>query len=54
VNVIFGQDPAVPGTGPAKLTYNYETEKPRVLRFQRFEPGPAGVQKVGFVDPLAA
>ncbi|KAJ0413248.1 Glyoxalase/Bleomycin resistance protein/Dihydroxybiphenyl dioxygenase [Aspergillus carlsbadensis] len=47
VNLIFGQIPAVAGTSPAKLTYNYETEKPRIRRFQRFEPGPAGVHKLG-------
>jgi hypothetical protein len=48
VNLIFGQTPAVADTSPVKLTYNYETEKPRIRRFQRFEPGPAGVHKVKF------
>ncbi|KAL2825363.1 MFS transporter [Aspergillus cavernicola] len=47
VNLIFGQAPAVAGEAPVKLTYNYETEKPRIRKFQRFEPGPAAVHKLG-------
>ncbi|KAL2837463.1 Glyoxalase/Bleomycin resistance protein/Dihydroxybiphenyl dioxygenase [Aspergillus pseudoustus] len=47
VNLIFGQTPAEPEDVPVKLTYNYEMEKPRLRKFQRFEPGPAAVHKLG-------
>jgi hypothetical protein len=33
--------------GLKKLVVNYEDEKPRVGRFQRFEPGPAPVYRWG-------
>ncbi|KAJ6023496.1 uncharacterized protein N7446_013859 [Penicillium canescens] len=47
MNLLFGQTPATPGTYPEKLELNYETEKPRVRRFLRFQPGPAAVHKLG-------
>lgn len=46
VNLMHGQNPAAPKKDTAKLLYNYEFEKPRVRRFQRFQPGPAAVHKV--------
>jgi hypothetical protein len=46
VNLIFGQQKAERGEYPEKLTVNYEEEKPRIRRFQRFQPGPAAVHKV--------
>jgi hypothetical protein len=46
MNLVFGQTPATPGTYPEKLEINDETEKPRVRRFLRFQPGPAAVHKV--------
>ncbi|OKL61071.1 hypothetical protein UA08_03339 [Talaromyces atroroseus] len=47
VNLIFGQTPAEPKSYPEKLTINYEVEKPRALKFQRFTTGPAAVHKLG-------
>lgn len=47
INLFFGQTPATPGPMPEILTTNYEVEKPRVARFQRFKPGPAAVHKLG-------
>ncbi|EON69457.1 hypothetical protein W97_08717 [Coniosporium apollinis CBS 100218] len=47
VNLIYGQEAAQPGSMPEILTTNYEAEKPRVARFQRFKPGPAAVHKLG-------
>ncbi|KAF3395702.1 Metapyrocatechase 2 [Penicillium rolfsii] len=47
VNLIFGQTPAAKGPIPEKLIVNYEEEKPRIRRFQRFQPGPAAVHKLG-------
>lgn len=46
MNLFYGQTPVTPGTYPDKLIANYEVEKPRVRRFQRFQPGPAAVHKV--------
>jgi hypothetical protein len=46
VHLIFGQQPAQPSNVPEKLTYNYENEKPRIRKFQRFKAGPAAVHKV--------
>lgn len=46
VNLMFGQVPAEKGEYPEKLTINYEEDKPRIRRFQRFKPGPAAVHKV--------
>jgi hypothetical protein len=48
VNFIYGQTPAshdIPK--PAKLLHNDESDKPRQRAFQRFEPGPAAVHKLG-------
>ncbi|KAK6087309.1 glyoxalase [Seiridium cupressi] len=47
VNFIYGQEPAEVGQLPTKLVVNYETEKPRVREFQRFDAGPAAVHKLG-------
>ncbi|KAH8700878.1 trihydroxytoluene oxygenase [Talaromyces proteolyticus] len=47
VNLMFGQTPAATGAYPEKLTLNYEAEKARKLKFQRFKPGPAAVHKLG-------
>ncbi|KAK6815988.1 hypothetical protein P875_00127896 [Aspergillus parasiticus SU-1] len=47
VNLMFGQKPAEKGAIPEKLTINYEEEKPRIRKFQRFTPGPAAVHKLG-------
>ncbi|KAJ5757374.1 uncharacterized protein N7511_006068 [Penicillium nucicola] len=47
MNLVFGQRPATPGEYPEKLELNYETEKPRVRSFLRFQPGPAAVHKLG-------
>jgi hypothetical protein len=52
---MYGQAPAEKGEYPEKLTINYEQDKPRTRRFQRFEPGPAAVHKVSnpsFLAPL--
>lgn len=47
VNLIHGQEKKPAGPYPEILTTNYESEKPRVARFQRFTPGPAAVHKLG-------
>ncbi|OZJ04421.1 hypothetical protein BZG36_02923 [Bifiguratus adelaidae] len=47
VNFIHGQTPVQGGDVPPKLIVNYEQEKPRKRAFQRFEPGPAAVHKLG-------
>ncbi|TKA55110.1 hypothetical protein B0A49_12198 [Cryomyces minteri] len=47
VNFICGQVPAESRKMPEKLVFNDESTKPRVRKFQRFEPGPAAVHKLG-------
>ncbi|CAO2657847.1 Nn.00g071070.m01.CDS01 [Neocucurbitaria sp. VM-36] len=47
VNLLHGQTKNPPGPFPEVLTTNYEHDKPRVARFQRFKPGPAAVHKLG-------
>ncbi|PYH95484.1 MFS transporter [Aspergillus ellipticus CBS 707.79] len=47
LNLIYGQTPVEAGEYPEKLIVNYEVEKPRVRKFQRFVPGPAPVHKLG-------
>lgn len=47
INLIYGQTPATRGDLPEKIIYNDETDKPRVRKFNRFEPGPAAVHKLG-------
>ncbi|KAF2483797.1 Glyoxalase/Bleomycin resistance protein/Dihydroxybiphenyl dioxygenase [Neohortaea acidophila] len=47
VNLIHGQQPVARGEVPGKIIQNYEVDKPRVRRFQRFTPGPAAVHKLG-------
>lgn len=53
MNLFYGQIPVTPGTYPDKLIANYEIEKPRVRRFQRFQPGPAAVHKVSHSSLLS-
>ena len=47
INLMYNQTPAPEGQMPEVLETNYEVEKPRVAKFQRFKPGPAAVHKVG-------
>lgn len=47
MNLMYGQQPAPRGDYPDKLIHNYEVEKPRVRKFNRFTPGPAAVHKLG-------
>ena len=53
VNLIYGQTPAESGPMPPQLEYNFENEKHRLRRFQRFNPGPAAVHKVNLLLPLS-
>lgn len=46
VHIIFGQEPVTSKPAPEKLPLNYEIEKERIRKFQRFQPGPAEVHKV--------
>lgn len=47
VNFIYGQAPLEEDREmPEKLLVNFEEDKPRQKRFQRYEPGPAAVYKV--------
>ena len=45
-NIIWGQQSVEATKVPEKLPLNYEVEKERVRKFQRFQPGPAAVHKV--------
>jgi len=47
INLLHGQTPKPAGPMPEILSTNYEVEKPRVAKFQRFKPGPAAVHKLG-------
>ncbi|KAF2808805.1 trihydroxytoluene oxygenase [Mytilinidion resinicola] len=47
VNFIFGQSKPETRKMPGKLRMNDESTKARVKQFQRFEPGPAEVYKLG-------
>ena len=47
VNLIYGQEKTPQGEQPEKLIQNFEMEKQRVRRFNRFTPGPAAVHKLG-------
>jgi hypothetical protein len=47
VNFIHGQTAAPGEKAPAKLIVNHTDDKPRKRVFQRFEPGPAAVHKLG-------
>lgn len=47
INLMYGQTPRPPTTFPPKVVYNYEDDKPRVRKFNRFEPGPAAIHKLG-------
>ncbi|KAM5527618.1 hypothetical protein FOXYSP1_19980 [Fusarium oxysporum f. sp. phaseoli] len=47
INFIHGQKPAKMGKMPERLIVNFEDEKPRRRRFQRFGEGPAAVHKLG-------
>lgn len=46
VNLCYGQAAVRAGESQEQLILNYENEKKRVRRFQRFETGPAAVHKV--------
>lgn len=48
MNLIYDQGPAEPALGREKIVLNYEQDKPRVRKFQRFKEGPAAVYKVGW------
>ncbi|KAL4941278.1 hypothetical protein BDV06DRAFT_212813 [Aspergillus oleicola] len=47
VNLMYGATEATSGSYPEKVIYNYENEKPRERKFQRFNIGPAAVHKLG-------
>ncbi|KAF1356050.1 Glyoxalase/Bleomycin resistance protein/Dihydroxybiphenyl dioxygenase [Lizonia empirigonia] len=47
INLLHGQTKKPAGPFPEILTTNYEADKPRIARFQRFTPGPAAVHKLG-------
>lgn len=48
INFVHGQSVSeVAYKTPEKLMFNDETHKPRQRKFQRFEPGPAEVYKLG-------
>ena len=47
MNLLYGQQPAQTGELPEKIIQNYEVDKPRVRKFNRFTPGPAAVHKLG-------
>lgn len=51
VHLVHGQTPKLPSASPdprlEKLVVNFEDEKPRKGKFQRFTPGPAPVHKWG-------
>ena len=47
VNFVCGQEPGPAGEMPEKLVFNDESTKPRQRKFQRFEPGPAAIHKLG-------
>lgn len=47
INLLYGQEKVEMGQVPEVLQMNYEVQKPRVARFQRFKAGPAAVHKLG-------
>lgn len=47
VNLMYGQEKATRGDLPDKIIQNYEVEKPRIRKFNRYTPGPAAVHKLG-------
>lgn len=47
INLICSQAPAPAHDYPTKIIYNYEDDKQRVRKFNRFSPGPAAVHKLG-------
>jgi hypothetical protein len=47
VNFMYGQEAPPKSDFPQKVIYNYEDDKPRVRKFNRFTPGPAAVHKLG-------
>lgn len=53
LNLMYGQTPVERGKVPENLVLNFETEKPRLRSFQRFQPGPAAVHKVGSFPGLS-
>ncbi|KAJ3538386.1 hypothetical protein NM208_g5927 [Fusarium decemcellulare] len=47
INLLYGQHPRESDGSTDKLVYNYESEKLRIRKFQRFTTGPAAVHKLG-------
>lgn len=47
INLMYGQERATRGDLPEKIISNFEMEKNRVRKFNRFTPGPAAVHKLG-------
>lgn len=47
INFMYGQEKSKRGEYPEKIIHNYEVEKPRIRKFNRFSPGPAAVHKLG-------
>lgn len=47
INLMYGQELAEKTSLPEKVIYNYEDDKPRVRKFNRYTPGPAAVHKLG-------
>ena len=50
LNLMYGATAAEVGEFPEKLVHNTEIDKPRRRRFQRFQPGPAAVHKVRYME----
>jgi hypothetical protein len=46
INLVHDVQPVEAKVYPSTLIVNYEAEKARERRFQRFKPGPAAVHKV--------
>lgn len=54
VSFIHGQAPPPSQPLPAKLIVNDESTKPRTRHFQRFNPGPAAIHKLGHFGLVSA
>lgn len=54
LNFIYGQTPPTSRQMPEKLVINDESNKPRQRSFQRFNPGPAEVHKLGHFGMVSA
>lgn len=53
ISFIHGQTPPSPKIMPEKLIFNDESSKPRRRQFQRFQPGPAAIHKLGHFGLVA-